>query len=269
MPSTPSTIPNPLLRFTRRARGVAVGFGAGVLWASLRAEEREALGIWLYERSISSYAVEHGLYPWEERWFSLELPAPPATVLVAAAGVGRECAALSARGYRVHGFEPTHAGARALRDLLGDQANRASFADLVQYAEHGTGPLRNRLPERIDATLLGWGAVSHVLSAPRRQRVLEAAHRVTQGPLLISAAPGGGVASRAGRLGARLGSVVGRGRRLEDGGAPLSFAPGAGYYDSVRAPELRRVADVLGRRAVFFDEEVARVAFREARPRPG
>lgn len=231
---------------------MARGLGAGALWASLRVEEREALGIWLYERSVSSYAVASGLHPWEQRWFGAELPPSPATLLVGAAGVGRECRALSAQGYDVYAFEPTRAGAEALVGSLGERATRASFADLVAL-ESTSGRLSGRLPDRFDATLLGWGAVSHVLSSARRLEVISAAHRLTGGPILLSAAPGGGAASRSGRLGARLAGLVGRVRGVEDRHAPLSFARGAGYYDSVDELELARAAEVVGRRAVFLD----------------
>src|SRR5438874_1613250 len=47
------------------------------------------------------------LFPWEKETIERFFPAPPARVLVGAAGSGREAFALSERGYEVVAFEPS------------------------------------------------------------------------------------------------------------------------------------------------------------------
>jgi hypothetical protein len=60
------------------------------------------------------------LFPFEERAISQHFPAPPGTVLVGAAGGGREALALAHRGYRIVAFEPVSALAASLAHFCGE-----------------------------------------------------------------------------------------------------------------------------------------------------
>jgi hypothetical protein len=60
------------------------------------------------------------LFPFEERAISQHFPTPPGTVLVGAAGGGREALALARRGYGIVAFEPVPSLAASLAHFSGD-----------------------------------------------------------------------------------------------------------------------------------------------------
>jgi len=106
-----------------------------------------------------------GLFPWEKAL--LENPRVPNSgrVLVAAAGGGREVAALLARGYDVYAFEPVEPFLESARRVVQGSGSRvvgASYADLVERAAgRDGGPLRD-CTGPFDLCLLGWGSLSHL-----------------------------------------------------------------------------------------------------------
>ena len=170
------------------ARAVEVSTGAILSWA-LRDVEKEALSIDLYDASFQPKNDHEGLYEWERKWFERRLPSPPASILVGAAGSGREASVLQELGYRVHAFEPAMSAFRLCQSLLGPElVDRASYQDLVASALHGKNtPLRLTRESRFDAVLLGWGSFGHVLQRADRLELLRACdHVAPRGPILLS-----------------------------------------------------------------------------------
>ena len=74
---------------------------------ALTDQEKSSVTRVCYESSAHvSESPARGLFPWEDAWFQMALPQPPATILVPGAGGGREVLALRERGYTVFGFDP-------------------------------------------------------------------------------------------------------------------------------------------------------------------
>lgn len=172
----------------RIENAVEVGTGA-ILNRALLDSEKEALSIDLYDASFRPQNDHDGLYAWEARWFERRLPSAPASILIGAAGSGREASALRKLGYRVHAFEPSLSAFRLCRLTLGsDRVDRASYQDLVATALHGkTTPLRLTGEARFDAVLLGWGSFGHVIQRAARLELLRACDQITpDGPILLS-----------------------------------------------------------------------------------
>ncbi|MBW2191836.1 MAG: hypothetical protein JRG93_20055, partial [Deltaproteobacteria bacterium] len=117
---------------SRRLEGV-VGVCTGtILNELLRDTEKEALSIDLYDASFRPDNDHDGLYEWEQRWFERRLPAPPASILIGAAGAGREASALRQLGYHVHAFEPSAAAFRLCQIEVGSGlVDQASYQDLI------------------------------------------------------------------------------------------------------------------------------------------
>ena len=174
--------------FRRIERAVEVSTGAILSWA-LRDVEKEALSIELYDASFQPENDHEGLYEWERKWFERRLPSAPASILVGAAGSGREASELRRLGYRVHAFEPAQSAFRLCRSVLGsDLVDQASYQDLIATAlRRKNTPLRLTHESRFDAVLLGWGTFGHVLQRADRLELLRACDRVApHGPILLS-----------------------------------------------------------------------------------
>lgn len=157
--------------------------------AALGDAEKELLSIDLYDASFRLENDHDGLYAWEKQWFERRLPSPPASVLVGAAGAGREASALRGLGYRVHAFEPSSSAFRVCRQLLGTElVDQASYQDLVATTLRGAETRLRLDPEaRFDAVLLGWGSFGHVLRQTDRLELLRACDRIApEGPILLS-----------------------------------------------------------------------------------
>ena len=173
----------------RRIEGaVDVGTGA-VLNRLLGDTEKEALSIDLYDASFRPDNDRDGLYEWEQQWFERRLPAPPASILIGAAGAGREASALRELGYRVHAFEPSASAVRLCQIKLGSESvAQASYEDLVETVLRGKSTrLRLASEARFDAVLLGWGSFGHVLQRADRLELLRACdHLAPHGPILLS-----------------------------------------------------------------------------------
>ena len=153
------------------------------------AAEKEALSIDLYDASSEPRNDHAGLYEWEQTWFERRLPPPPASILIGAAGSGREASALRKSGHRVHAFEPSASAFQLCETTLGAElVDQASYQDLIATALHGEStPLRLTRESRFDAVLLGWGSFGHVLERANRLELLRACdHVVPHGPILLS-----------------------------------------------------------------------------------
>ena len=75
------------------------------------------------------------MFEWEEKWFSSDLPPPPARILLGGAGSGREIRHLARHEYRIVAFDPVHSFVRHGRSRLqSDQCEAfltGSFEDLA------------------------------------------------------------------------------------------------------------------------------------------
>lgn len=173
----------------RRLERAMEDWTGAVLRATLADREKEMLTVDLYDVSFRAENDHDGLYEWERRWFERRLPRPPASILVGAAGAGREAAALQKMGYQVHAFEPSASAFRLCREILGpDHADRASYRDLIATVLLGQPtPLQIGPDSRFDAVLLGWGSFGHVLRPADRFDLLRACDRIAPaGPILLS-----------------------------------------------------------------------------------
>ena len=118
------------------------------------------------------------------------MPPPPARVLVAGAGWGREVIALNELGYRVVAFEPAmssdgQSSGSAIGETQMIQANYDDFVNSVIHRQET--PLSHVCQTPFDVVLLGWGSLAHVFSPAMRSAVLEAAVRLApDGPVLGS-----------------------------------------------------------------------------------
>lgn len=167
---------------------VTVSTGA-VLNRLLSDTEKQALSIDLYDASFRPGSDHDGLYAWERQWFERRLPVPPASILIGAAGAGREASALRELGYHVHAFEPSASAFRLCQTRVGsDHVDQASYEDLVETVVHGKSTrLRLASKQTFDAVLLGWGSFGHVLRRADRLALLRACDRLAPaGPILLS-----------------------------------------------------------------------------------
>jgi hypothetical protein len=176
-------------RRLRRAETKVESWTGKILNRGLRDGEKESLSIELYDASFEPRNDHEGLYAWETNWFDRRLPSPPASILIGAAGAGREASALQSLGYRVHAFEPSESAFRRCERTLGSASvDQASYQDLIATVLRGTRTaLRLSSDSRFDAVLLGWGSFGHVLRQTVRSELLRACDRIApNGPILLS-----------------------------------------------------------------------------------
>jgi hypothetical protein len=173
----------------RRVESMVEGWTGAVLSWALPDTEKEALSIDLYGASFRPENDHDGLYAWEAQWFERRLPSPPASILIGAAGAGREASALRGLGYHVRAFEPSVSAFRLCELTVGSEsADHASYEDFIATVLRGEST-RIRLPRgsTFDAILLGWGSFGHVLRRADRLKLLRACDQVApKGPILLS-----------------------------------------------------------------------------------
>ncbi|MEZ4473366.1 MAG: hypothetical protein R3F60_21780 [bacterium] len=240
----------------RGARAGTAAWGE-LLGAALSPAEREAVTLALYARAGGE---QRDLFPWEIKWFDAWLPSG-GRVLVAGAGAGAEVRALRARGLAVDAAEPVDRLAGRLAAAGAGQVVRADHGSLAAGILDGAGPAARLAGARYDAVLLGWGSLTHVLEAATRVRVLQAADRLTAGPILASfwMAETAGPPPRS--VGARLGRALGR---LRGHVAPTEderFAPWCGFGHLFSAQEVEALGRALGREAVWGEGPYPHVAW--------
>lgn len=196
-------------RQVQRLERVIEGMGLSLL----SDQELNALTTACYGRSPTGSRTT--LFEWEAEWFARDLPPAPARLLVGGAGGGRELHWLREAGYAVTAFDPVPAPDSGVLC--------ASYEDLLPGAAAGhrlAGPSPTAAPRAIlagapyDAVLLGWGSITHVPGAARREAVLRALRGLCEGPVLMSYWRGGSATehadARATRLGLRLGQRMAR-----------------------------------------------------------
>lgn len=145
-------------------------------------EDASDLTAWRYARSrhyLADWHREFGLFDFEARAIDRFFPAPPAHLLVHAAGSGREVHALLGRGYRVTAAEPVAAFAAAAREDFGTRV-RVVLAALES-------PVSDALAGPFAGILVGWSAYGHLLESDTRVRVLRSLREACpDGPILVS-----------------------------------------------------------------------------------
>jgi hypothetical protein len=193
-----SRLRDELVRATGRALGVyARGDGlvqsarrrteaglARLLERVLTEEERTAVSIAVYASLGQETHADRPLFAWESVFFADVLPKPPARVLVAGAGAGREVRALLELGYEVDAFEPAATSHAALRARFGSRGRmlRGAYADLSER-----GALGALHTTTYDAVLCGWTSFGHVIGASTREATLRTLTKLApEGPVLTS-----------------------------------------------------------------------------------
>ena len=128
-----------------------------VCTAGLSRLEKERLTRFCYQSShhLSSDELQD-LFPWEQTWFADVLPPAPVSILLPAAGAGREVVALRDLGYEVFGFDPAITTTPNRHGVV-----RGGFADLLGH-RGGILKLSDAFDRPADAVIFGWGSLSHV-----------------------------------------------------------------------------------------------------------
>jgi hypothetical protein len=168
-----------LTRLVTGLRAIHQGFWLGIL-------DREALH-YVTDRDYStreiyrtSYHNFSGLLPWEETVIS-RFFGECRSVLLGAAGAGREILALSRRGVRVDAFEPCHELVEVSQHLLAAEGVGAKVIP----------SLPDRVPEEFgmyDGLIMGWGGYTHIIGRGARIRFLAQFRRHVRpgAPILLS-----------------------------------------------------------------------------------
>lgn len=154
------------------------------LEGALTEDERTRISIEVYASLGQVSHADRPLFAWEEVFFAEALPPPPARILVAGAGAGREVRALLDLGYEVDAFEPAASSHAALAARFGGRGRmeKGAFADLTER-----GALAALRGQTYDAVLCGWSSFGHVIGARAREETLRAlAALAPNGPVLAS-----------------------------------------------------------------------------------
>jgi hypothetical protein len=186
----------------------------------------------------ASAAFRSRLLPFEEKAIARHFPSPPGTVLVGAAGGGREALALARRGYRVIAFEPSRPLATSLADFAGELpvetfVGRYEKLPVVNSLTDSSVDLRSRAP--FAAAILGWGSFSHLRSDVHCIKTLREFGQLTRGPILVS-----------------FHSVSMFGPNTKAGGR---FAMGIGYYRTFSGAEFPELAKRAGLSIIELNED--------------
>jgi SAM-dependent methyltransferase len=142
-----------------------------------------ALTTWAYDRAATYKQAAHqqvGWFDFEAEVLRAWFPPPPARILVAGCGAGRELIALQQAGFHGVGGDPAARLIDAARARLGPEVPLAVVSlQQLDRARELDGPF--------DAAIVGWGAWGHVLERRQRENALIALHkRCPAGPVLLS-----------------------------------------------------------------------------------
>src|SRR5215813_12989902 len=172
------------------------------------------------------------LFAFEERAISEFFPPPPGTVLIGAAGGGREAFALAHRGYRVVAFEPARSVANSMVRARGEypiETLLGRYEDLPVVTSLTQPPvavdLRSRAP--FAAAIMGWASFSHIRSDECCIDALTRIGHLTEGPILVSAHPGNN---------------------------SITFGVAMGYYRGLSSAAIGALAERAGLTVVHLDE---------------
>jgi hypothetical protein len=178
---------------------------------------------------------ESGLFEFEQRAIERFFPSPPASILVAACGGGRELFGLVERGYRIaSAYDPVASFIEALRcdPRVLDAKDRLCVG--THQALDSIAPVSDQHPGgRIDAVIVGWGSYTHLLRAARRVRFLRSLRsRCPQGPVLLSffVASGTTEGERPHRLRSNLRRLLGTDDSMFEAGDGVHGGTGGIHY---------------------------------------
>jgi hypothetical protein len=167
--------------------------GGKVFAQLMTATEREEFSLERYSASAWEPRPEDPLPAWEAEWFEATLPRPPARLLVAACGTGRELLPLLEKGYVIDAFDGAEGALRvAERTCAGRARLRLGTYDDLATAQRGstsgmqTNALADFAQEEYSAVILGWGSLTHVAGKENRRAALRACLSLTKGPVLVS-----------------------------------------------------------------------------------
>jgi hypothetical protein len=150
----------------------------------------------------SSERYRRDLFTWEAEVIARFFPAPPASILIGAAGGGREAFALAEQGYAILAFEPSRL-VEGMADRLGPwgraagagRRHRGAGEVEVCRGRYADMPVLKRLDgtavdisagPAFDAGIIGWGSFSHLVTDGERLQALRAFAAVVAGPVLLS-----------------------------------------------------------------------------------
>jgi hypothetical protein len=129
------------------------------------------------------------LYEWEQAALAAHFPAPPARLLIGAAGGGREAFALAEHGYAITAFEPSPLAAL----MAGARPNgtdvtvyRARYSDLPAAHTLDGSVVDLSTQARFEGGILGWASFSHLPSDAERVTALRNVAALVDGPVLVS-----------------------------------------------------------------------------------
>lgn len=187
----------------------------------------------IYQPGTSAFQSK--LFPFEERMISRYFPSPPGSVLIGAAGGGREALALAERGYKVVAFEPSRPLAILMAragSKLGVETLIGRYEDLPILDSIAKSPvavdLRTRRP--FDAAIMGWISLSHLRTDECCIKSLSQVGALTTGPILMSCYPG-------------------------HDGRSVGFSASIGYYRGFSGMQMRALAERAGLEVVHVDDE--------------
>jgi hypothetical protein len=176
-------------RFDRLRARAALSFGSDAFHAAYH--DAAYGGDAAYRADSSTFRT--ALFDWEERAIDRTFPKAPATILIGAAGGGREALALARRGYHVVAFEPNRRLVASLVQTIGADTKIevlcGRYEDLPVLSTPEDASIDLRVKTRFDAAIFGWASFSHLSSDAARVEALRQVAALTNGPMLVSCFP--------------------------------------------------------------------------------
>lgn len=204
-------------------------------------------------RRFGKNSLSRGLWPVEKMLIEKYFPAPPAELLVLAAGSGRELDGLIKLGYCVTGLDmvPKYVSI-GKNKLNNDRLRRFVVGSFSSFASGS----HDELLGPFEGVIIGWGGFSHIPSDTMRHRLLAQIIKVApNAPVILSWSHG--TAESAGRrfLLKKICSKLGM--PLNDSRAAW-YEPRAGFFCSVTEADLRQVAQKTGYQVMYCESESRR-----------
>jgi hypothetical protein len=188
-----------------------------------------------YGRKEAYRMATVGLFPFEARAISDYFPAPPATVLIGAAGGGREARVLARQGYRIVAFEPIRHLAVSLAEACDGPVIESfvgRYEDLPFVSSLSNPPVAIDLHSRapFSAAIVSSGSISHLRSDQQCVATLRQFGELTHGPILVSYFP-------------------------FSGGPKRRFRVNVGFYRPFSEPEFRALIEQAGLDILHLDAQ--------------
>jgi hypothetical protein len=206
--------------------------------------DRAALTIAIYHRQTMYQAGQpffsRGLFPWEQQLFRHPYFPRTGSVLIPAAGGGRELSWFLERGYDAVGFDPAPSLVHSWNlSHPAHPMSAASYAELRQMLASQSGPLAALSERSFDAIVLGWGSLSHLLEEEeRRELFLGLRRRYPKAVVALSFL-----------------SSCDKDAHRAPGTEHTYFLPWAGFVCLLGRISLQRLVEPCGYRIVFYSDE--------------